>query len=841
MTPDRWRRIEELFEAAQALDPADGEEYLRAQCGGDQALHQEVASLLQHHRSDAALVPGATAVAGLLRKLTAPGTLRPDAHFGPYVIDRFIGAGGMGEVYLARDTRLHRPVALKLLAEWISDDEELVKRFAQEALAVSALTHPNIPVVYEAGEISGRHYIAGEFVDGESLSRRVARGIVPWQEAVAIALQIAHALEAAHGAGILHRDVKPGNVLLCADGRAKLVDFGIAKPLAGAVSDSRAGGPRTRTGLVVGTPGYMAPEQAAGKPVDVRSDIWSLAAVTQEMLTGHAPALGLSRILAAPNMPAALAQVLERALQADPNRRYQSAAEFAAALQALLEPRLFKVDRRAWFSAGAVLGAAMLAGAIFWHQKGESARVNARRVIAVLPFDNMSGDAGNDYFAQGIQDEVLTHLAKISKLKVMSRHAAAAFGSRPDSLQAVGAKLRVGTVLEGSVQKQGERVRINVQLIDTESATDLWGESYDRDAVDVFDVERDIAENVAQKLQSIILPREQAAVSAVETRDAQAHVQDLQCRFYKAKPDERSLQIAIDYCRQAIARDPRYAMAYADLAAAYFKLSNAMTGSEPEVRAVQIRSRSAAERAITLAPNLADGHMVLGWVFLYIDWDLVAARREFSLAANLAPNSPSTRSGLATLDAIFGDFDAAIATIKDARSVDPLSSVYATNLANFLLAKGDYAAAEAMYRLSLQLDPQASMCHGNLAQIAAIRGAFAAADQEAQLEPDRDYGDFARALAGQKPGNPQARDASLQQFIRQHAQDAPFLVASLYAFRGDADDAFLWLERAYAARDVGTIELLESPFFGGLSADPRFAAFAGKLGLPTPGQRPLRS
>jgi serine/threonine protein kinase/Tol biopolymer transport system component len=345
MTPERWRHVEDLFAAAKELSPACVDDWLRQECAGDDELEREVNSLLRYHR------PAAGPAAGLLgpdhlswerlswdrlswerafTDATESPALAAGTSFGPYIIRGFLGSGGMGDVYLAEDVRLNnRKVALKLLPPWLDREERLVTRFTHEAYAASALNHPNVPVVYEAGEIEGRHFISSEYVDGAPLTRRLAQGIVPRREAIPLALQVARALEAAHAAGIVHRDVKPGNILLSTDGRVKLVDFGVAKLAEGFERQVRELVPRTTPGVVIGTPGYMAPEQAAGTEVDARSDIWSLAAVLHEMISGRPPIPGSVRVQVGPNLPSSLARVLERALQPDPARRYPAVTGFA--------------------------------------------------------------------------------------------------------------------------------------------------------------------------------------------------------------------------------------------------------------------------------------------------------------------------------------------------------------------------------------------------------------------------------------------------------------------------------------------------------------------------------
>jgi serine/threonine protein kinase/Flp pilus assembly protein TadD len=837
MNPKQWQRVGKLFDAASTLEPEAADRYLRQECGSDHELKEEVLSLLRQVQARGNILASEAPWAGMLSGMVEPPPLAVDSTFGSYVIRRLIGAGGMGEVYLAEDTRLQRPVALKLLSGEVEGDAQSVWRFTQEALAVSALNHPNIPVVYEAGTVDGRHYIASEFVGGKGLEQRIAEGVVPWREAATIALEIARALEAAHRIGVVHRDVKPSNILVCPDGRAKLVDFGIAKLLSGASHNGEAGH-LTITGLAIGTPGYMAPEQAAGRPFDQRIDIWSLAAVLHELVTGKRPPLKDGKIPSTGNLPRALARVLERGLQTNPERRYASVADFAAALDDARRGGLYSISPRGWM----IVGASLIVGittVVIWRYLASTPtfeRTELRRSIAVLPFDNIGGDAGNVYFSQGIQDEVLTHLAQISGLKVISRRATAAFSSRPDGFEAISSALHVGTVLEGSVQKQDDRVRVNVQLIDTRSGAHLWADSYDRQTKDVFDVERDIAEHVAERLEATLLPRERTAVGKTDTPNPDAHMAYLLGHFYFLRPNDTSRQKAIQYYQEAISLDPTYALAYADMSnAAYYladSISESPSGLNDERRSYYKKlARDSAQRALRLSPELAEGHAALAWILLDWDWNVKAAEREFVLAVQLAPNSSRAKSGLGTMYAILGDLPRAAHVLEEARALDPLSSRSAVNLANVRLAQGDYEAAARLSRRALELEPEAPFAHWNLAMIALVRGDTSLALEEARQETDPDTKDYLLTLVQQALGNRTAAEEALRQFIVRHETESPFLVASLYAFRGDADSTFAWLNRAFAARDIGTIDFLYAPYFSQFRADPRFAAFCKTLGV----------
>jgi serine/threonine-protein kinase len=838
MTPERWQLVEALFEQAAAL-PVEQRGLLLAQrCKGDADLLREVTSLLaQESAPEPRLLPRVQSWQGPAS--SDPVTLVGGSHFGPYVILRLLGVGGMGEVYLAEDSRLQRKVALKLLAGWLDPDERLMRRFTTEALSASALNHPNIPVVYETGEFARRRFIASEFVDGIPLSERLRQGPLNCQEALPIVRQVAEALRAAHAAGIVHRDVKPGNILLRGDGTVKLVDFGIAKFSRPTADFSAIDSAQTVVGMVIGTPGYMPPEQALGEAVDARSDLWSLTAVLHEMLFGKRPSASRTGLENAAGIPSAVLALVERGLQSDPADRFQNADAWLAALAA---STLLPAPRRWWRRptlriAAALFGVALLAAtAALLGRGGMHGGARPSPSLAVLRFDNLPPGEANGYITAGLQEEVLTHLARISGLKVLSPHAVAGLTSHPERLQTLGATLGVGAVLEGSVAVQGERVRVSVELIDTQTSAQLWAESYDRELRDVFDVERDIAERVALQLRATLLPAEKAEVQVADTRNPEAHAALLMGHFFLARGDEASLRKALEKLKEATRLDSDYAQAYAEQSIVWFNLESVSQG--PELVRVKAQARSAAQHAIELSPNLPEAHVALGWVFLAWDWDLRAAEHEFSSAVRLAPNSARAKNGLGTLYAYLAQFDRAALLIQQARDLDPLNSSFVSNLGFVRFAQRRTEDAEKLYRAALELEPGAAGCHFMLARLALERGAMGEALREAQAENDPATRDFAVALIDQVKGDAGRARTSLEAFIAKYQSESPFQVAELYAVRGEADRAFQWLDRAYDARDGGTVELLPSRLFTRLYGDARFSAFCTKFGVPPPARTP---
>ncbi len=836
-----WLRVQAALDGALERPAEEREAFLRAQCGGDHALLEEATSLLAKVGSEDALLPqdGRGLVGSLLAADRATVGLAPGVVFGHYRIERLLGVGGMGEVYLARDDRLQRKVALKLLSGCLDLDPRMVERFRKEALAASALRHPHIPVVFEAGVQDGRHFIAAEYIEGETLSQRLRRGPpLDWRAAAGIAETVARALAAAHASGIVHRDVKPGNILLDALGRPHLVDFGIAKAIRAPTDAGDSGSALTVAGAQLGTPGYMAPEQFFGEDVGPTADVWSLAAVLYEMVTGKPPAAGTQATRARRGVPVQLGAVLEQALREDPRKRFPDAGALADALAAATRcvwcARLSAY--RGWLLAlaAAMAAAGVLLSGSLWRIAGPPGPPS----LAVLPFENLSADRSDDYFALGIEDEMLTRLARVSGLRVLDRHASERAVKSGVNLSRLADQLGVGHVLEGSVQRQDGRVLVHVRLIDAATQAQQWAERYERDARDVFSIERDVAEGVAAQLSAQVRAVERVAVAIADTASPEAHEAALRGRYLYRKGDAESLKQAVALLEQAVRLDPRYAQAFADLAMARHNLDDFTPDDRPDNRA---RARTAAQRALALAPDLTDGHVALGWMFELWDWDLDGARREFEAADALAPNSPRAINGLAVLTMNLGEFVRARGLFEHARKLDPLSGTTSINMANLTLAMGELEATEGLAREALRLEPGLANCHANLARIALQRGRLSEAASEARLEPAADWRDYLLAAVDQRQLQRAEADASMRRFEQGYAVESPFLVAALHARRGEIDQTLAWLERAARLRDAGTIELLVAPEFGFLHSDPRFQAFCRRIGLPSaphPGTSP---
>ena len=546
MTPARFQTIEEIFYTALDCNPEQIEAFLEKACSGDESMRFQIKTLLASHQQVGDFIQAP--VVELATRILDAEEIDPLAGqtIGHYQLVERIGAGGMGEVYLATDISTGRKAALKLLPSRFTGDPERLRRFEQEAQAVVALNHPNIVTVYEVGEDRSTHYIASELIAGETLRQRLARGRMPVDEALDLTIQITGALAAAHEAGIIHRDIKPENIMLRPDGYVKVLDFGIAKlaeqPVPVAITDENLGPDlvlHTRLGSIVGTVRYMSPEQARGEPVREQSDIWSLGTVLYEMLAGRAPFAGesatevLQAILTVEppplpcndtGIPPELQEIVTRMLRKGPNERYSSARELIDALKAVRHRMEMTADSQSltvkptalsWLRSRTALAAAIavvvatIVAAYFWH--GEFATPAPEKSIAVLPFENLSEDKENSHFAAGIQDDILTSLAQIHDLKVISRTSVMPY-QKPSrgNVREIGRALGVANLLEGSVRREGNRVLVNVQLIDARNDRHLWAERYDRTVADSIGLQGELAMQIAAALKATLAPEEKA-------------------------------------------------------------------------------------------------------------------------------------------------------------------------------------------------------------------------------------------------------------------------------------------------------------------------------------------
>ena len=784
--------------------------------------------------------------------------LSPGARVGPYEIVSLLGAGGMGEVYEARDERLARRVAIKVLpAEAIADDEAR-RRLLREARMAAQLNHPNICTIYEVGESVGLAYIVMERIEGRPLDAVIGARGLPLEIVARYGAQIADALDCAHQQGVVHRDLKGANVLVTADGRVKVLDFGLAKHAAPAETDDATRSTITRPGEIAGTPEYLAPEILRGAPADARSDLWSLGVVLHEMASGAPPFRGASyeldaAILNEPpeplpaRVPAALAAIIERCLAKDPAQRYRRAGEVRAALESLAPAS------RSARTGVSLRGVGMLAGALAvvialalaiplrarWWPRRAGAAVTS---LAVLPLDNFSGDQRQQYFADGMTDELITALAQISGLRVISRTSVMGFRGTTRPLPEIARALGVDAIIEGSVQRSGDRVRVTAQLVRGSSDEHLWAQSYERDARDVLGLEDDVARAIATEVQSHLGGASAPTAGAPQNRRTvlpEAH--DLYLRGLAAyrhweKQSDREAEVLLT---RALEEDSTYAPAWAALSLVY-QDEPGQFGTKEEDTA---RARRATERALALEPDLGLALVAKAQIEFLNDWDWSAAERDFRRAIQTSPSLFEARHVYSHLLMTLGRVAESGDQSRAALALDPLDPDAIVHMGWYFLVSGQPARAIDQFEAALRVDPSFAEADRFLSVAYAVTGRFddaEAAQQKAlsltgatdttsaivQLRSRLAMGAVIAALRGR------SREALAMVARMIDSAQPAYDVATIYALVGRKDEAFRWLDRSISAREQYVTAFRTDPLLASLRGDPRFQAALRRMGLP---------
>lgn len=779
-----------------------------------------------------------------------------------YRILKKLGGGGMGIVYEADDLSLHRHVALKFLPDHLANSADALERFKREARAASALDHPNICVIHEIGQHQDRPFIVMEFMKGQSLKYQIGGKPMEIEQVLSLGTQIADALDAAHSEKIIHRDIKPANIFVTERGQAKLLDFGLVKQTsAGTEADTEqptASVQRqlTATGSTMGTVAYMSPEQVRGKELDVRTDLFSFGGVLYEMVTGNMPFQGQTagEIMEAilnkdpippvrfnPGIPVELERIISKALEKDRKLRYQSAAEVRTDLQRLLRDITSHSAKRVPIStekvtrtsltkisgAVAVVAVLLIVAAIYRpiHKdaKNSPAVTPASPSIAVLPFINMSSDKEQEYFSDGLTEELLNALAKNPRLRVAARTSAFAFKGKNVDLREIGQKLNVTTVLEGSVRRDGKHLRITTQLINTADGFHMWSEIYDREMNDIFAIQNEIATAVAGALKVKLLGEETR--SKKET-NIEAYDSYLQGQYFRSTRSKESLSKAITYYERALELDPNYAPAWAGLASAHSAQANF---GYADIEESYRKARLEVKKALELDKNLPQAHSVLATIQLFYDWDWKAAEACFKRALEL---DPSLIGGQATIARMQGRYDDAIRLNHRAIELDPLSIGSYNALGFNAVAAGKLQEAEKAFKKVLELNPSYETVHIYLGTIYLLESNPTKALAEMEQVQSPNWRPYGLALVYHALGKKKEADAALTEYINDFQSVAAMQIAEIYAYRGDSDKAFEWLERAYRQRDSGLIFIKGDRLFDKVKQDPRYNALLKKMRLP---------
>jgi len=736
--------------------------------------------------------------------------LVPGQRLGSYEVIALLGVGGMGQVYRARDPRLQRDIALKILQ---TDDAEHRSRFAREARAIASLNHPNIVTIHSVEEVDGQPFLTMELVEGTPLNRLIPPGGLELPELLSIAVPISEALAAAHARGIVHRDLKPPNVMVCPDGRVKMLDFGLAKNVAKA---SLASAEETREGQIIGTLAYMSPEQLMADTVDARSDIFSLGVLIYEMATGKRPfdgpnpAVILVSVLNNPVPPiggasADLDRIIARATARKPGGRYQRVTDLLSDLRAL--------------SSGMAIA---------------TPPVTRHPAVAVLPFTNLTNDADQEYFCDGMAEELISALSRVKGIAVVSRTSAFQFKGTPIDIREIGERLDVQTVLEGSVRKAGNRLRVSAQLVNVADGYHIWSERFDRTIDDVFLIQDEIARSITESLRVTLTRPATGVMVKPATSNLDAYHQYLRGRFLLNKFADlySSLTGARKCFEQAVALDPMYSAAYAGLSETCTALGYTTFLSAPEASKAAIE---AAERAVTLDPTLPEGHTALGWTKTLFAMDMRTAERDFQRALEIAPGYAPAHGYYALMLCAFGRFDLGLEHASQARLHDPLWMMMPFIMSQVHICARKFDQAEHQMRELLAIDPNIDGCYWYLSSALAGQGRLdeAIAVQEKGVELVRRAPFFVALLAIWYCRKGRTDDAErLRDELISGGRCSPVWLAMVCGALGDKARAFEYLDQAISEHDDQVSFMAVDHRFDSLRGDPRFDAALRRVGLP---------
>ncbi len=878
MIPDQWQKAKELFDAALKRSPDDRPRFLDENCNGDESVRREVESLLANSEDAASFLEQpavgevAEAVVGERKKL---GVNEKLSH---YKIIKLLGTGGMGEVYLAEDTRLHRQVALKTLPHSVSGNRQHLQRFLREAQAASALNHPHICTIYEINDDGDTPFIAMEYIHGETLDKKIKTQLEP-NQVLDIALQVADALAEAHAHNIVHRDIKPANIIITPRGQAKVLDFGLAKKISGE-SEDETQQLITQEGMILGTASYMSPEQARGKEVDARSDIFSFSVVLYEMIAGKPPfdgenamdvissilhknPLPLHRLM--PEVSPDLERIINKSLRKDREERYQTVKDLLIDLKDIKQELEFqnKLERTAppnrekahtqisnatkgdavhttssaeyitgeikkhksAFIAVVVLLLLAIGGFGFWYLYDRSEDIKKIASIAVLPFQNDSESGETEYLSDGMTESLITRLAQLPKLSIKARSSVFRYKGKEDEVQKIGKELNVDAILTGRIVQRGNDLTLYITLVDAVTEKVLWKSDYHRSMTNLVALQSDVARDVSNKLQLKLSGADEQKLTKSYTTNAQAYQLYMKGRFHILKGMKLGTETAISYFQQAIEADPNYALAYVGLSDAY---RARVVGGEMSPAEFMPKAKAAANKAVEIDNTLAEVHAALGHIIFWYDWDWNAAEDQYKLALELDPNSADSLQYYAVFLSNTGRPAEALPKIKLAREIDPLNLRINALEGLLLLHAGQTDEAIARLQKTLELDPNFRIANAFAARAYIQKGMFAEADSATRkarvLAPEssevKSFGAYALARTGKLKEARAELDEMLKLSVERYV--SPYGIALIYNGLGERDKALDYLEKSFAEKDVRMVFLKVEPTWNNLRNGPRF-------------------
>jgi serine/threonine protein kinase/tetratricopeptide (TPR) repeat protein len=790
-------------------------------------------------------------------------SLKSGTHFiGRYEILSPLGAGGMGEVYRAKDLRLGREVAIKVLPEHLASNPEALSRFEREAKAVAALSHPNILAIYDFGSDHDVSFAVMELLEGETLRKRIKESTLPWRKAAEIAVPIAEGLSAAHGKGVTHRDLKPENIFLTSDGQVKILDFGLAQLKPPTLEQELSVAPTqsqvTQTQSVMGTVPYMSPEQVRGVSVDTRSDIFSFGSVLYEMLTGNRAFAGttaadtMATILKEEpkeldelkkKIPAELERVISHCLEKNPEQRFQTARDLAFDLRAVLSSSEISKTHRTertlmlrpllWFGIIAVL---FLIGISVYLYIPHGRAVSS---LAVLPFANVGNDPDSEYLSDGITESITRSLSQFPKVRVMAHETVFSYKNKHVDPRKIGRELKVDAVVTGKVYRKGDLLTISADLIKVTDGAELWGQQFQRKSNDILSVQDEISSKISEKLRWGLTGEQKKLLVKHYTEDTEAYELYLKGVFFHLKEFSRDdYQKSMEFFQKAIEKDPNYALAYAGLTGLYQSMAfeGLMTPKEANAK-----SQAAIRKALEIDNTLPEAHSLLSLLAWSVDWNFEESLAESRRALAINPNEKGTRFQYSQNLRAMGRFDEAIAQGKKAQEIDPLSISTNRSLGMTYFAAGKYDQAIEQYSKTIELDPNYAPLHDYLADVYEKKGLYDQAiaeeqkylrliqDEEGATTLGRDYKQY---------GYQKAKRLQFERTLGDYKQIAkeqyvsPLAFATIYANLNEKDEAFAWLDKALQERSPWLTYIKTDPQFDNLHADPRFGNLLRRIGLP---------
>ena len=832
---DQWKQISDLFHAALKLPENERDAFLKS-CVASDDVRSEVASLLANERSGERLVESPALEVAARTMARENPILMTGQSLGHFQITGQLGKGGMGEVYQARDLKLGRDVAIKVLPEEFARDADRVTRFQQEAKLLASLNHPHICTIHDIDEHAGRHFIAMEFLQGQTLMQRMLGPQLKVYEIAALALEITDALEAAHAKGIIHRDIKPANLFITTAGRAKILDFGLAKLLperaSGGAGDRASGlptetvaGQLTSPGMAIGTVAYMSPEQALGRELDARTDLFSLGVVLYEMATGGLPFRGdtaaaqfdsllhqapASAVRLNPDVPGTLEQIINKTLEKDRQMRYQSAGDLLADLKRLKR----ELDSGLPVEASGI---------------GVTKRIPS---LAVLAFTNISADKENEYFCDGLSEEIINALCNIQELRVAARTSAFAFKGKEIDIREVGEKLNVNTVLEGSVRKSGQRLRITAQLINVGDGYHIWSGQFDREMKDIFDIQEEISLTIVDNLKLKLLKGEREKILKRSTENHEAYDLYLKGRYFWYRRYEKGLQKGLQYFQQAIEKDPGYALPHVGIADTFAILGG--FGFMPPHQAFP-RAKAAAKKALEINPEVAESYASLGWIATFYDWDWLAAERSFLKAIQMKPEYALAHHWRGVYLSFMGRPDESIREMQKACELEPLEPANPAHLGFVLYLARRFDESMEILRKVMASDPEFWLAHWYYSLNLLAKEMWGEAIATLQRLVELTAGSaIALSYLGCAYGSAGMKDEAFKILERLDglAKDRYvgfFWSSHVWQGLGETNKALEYSERAYLERESFLVCIKAAPLVDRLRSEPRFQALLKKM------------